>query len=307
MNHRSARFRPRLEALEERSLLSGVNFELDPWGEGSQHLTINASQSNGPHSITIVNHGNGHITGNLDGDEFNAGAGFINVLWLEIYGGPGGIQVNYSQQGEASNPSGDQVYAQGFDVDVHFAGGDNAFNATLNNHALRAGWLFFSVTGGGGNDSISINASGVDIAAGAKFTVLVDDRFTANTDTSFNMNWSGVKRGSLSVRAYMGTDAEDDLSLDATFLGARPLGALLGRAASGAAPGDLSLSGGDGDNSMAMLLSSPGGLSATGDVYAGSGTNSCFRTANVKDHGCQFDRVFGPPNRIGTHHVLPGF
>jgi hypothetical protein len=66
-----------------------------------------------------------------------------------------------------------------------------------------------------------------------------------------------------------------------------------GTAAFGTRPGDLAFSGGDGDNNLQMLLFSPGGLSLTGDIYAGPGTNSCFRTAKVKDHGCPFDRVFG--------------
>jgi hypothetical protein len=290
MNPRPARFRPHLEALEDRSLLT-VSVSSTPFLGGIE-LVIDASQSTAHNAITLVNHGNGHITGGIAGDpngsgDFNAGAGFANVSVIFINGGAGGTTVSFAQQGEASNPSGDQVYASGLHLLTQFAGGDNTLSATLNGHALRAGTLSFLVNGGGGNDAVSVNAGGVDIAAGTKFSVIVADTFAPpNGRTNFSMDWSGVKRGVLFVRGEAGSDAFADFRLFATFEGASPLHALPGRGAFGAGPGDLSFFGeACDDNNLVMLLHSPGRLPLTGDLGAGTGTNTCLRTANVNLHG----------------------
>jgi hypothetical protein len=285
-----SRFRPCLEALEERALLS-VSVSYTALLGRTGELLIDARQSNADNHITVINHGNGHITGSIAGDpdgagDFNGGAGFFNVSVILIYGGPGGATVNYAQQGEASNPSGDQVYGRGLFLQTQFAGGENTFYATLASHAVRAGALSFAVYGGGGDDAVAIEANSVDIAAGAKLSATVNDTSApGNGRTDFSMDWSGVKRGLLQVYGQSGNDAAADFGLFATFEGASPLRSLAGRGAFGAAPGDLAFAGGTGNNDLVMLLHSPGGLPLTGDLYGGSGENFGQQTANVKVHG----------------------
>jgi hypothetical protein len=286
MNHRPARFRPYLEALEERSLLS-VTFSFVGRPGGTQQVIIDASQSTAHNAIYIYNQGNGHITGYILGDPdgagaFNSGAGFVNLSELDVRGGPGGTAVSYFQQG-------DQVYSPGFDLFTSFAGGENTLSANLSGHALRAGTLSFTVFRFGGDDAITINAANVNIAAGAGLSAWVNDSLAfPGGSTSFVMNWSGVKSGALKVLAEACPDANSTVAfgLDAIFLGAPPSrGTIPGRAASGAAPGDLAFYGGPGDNDLVMVLDSPSGLFRTGDVYGGPGQNVARRTANVNLHG----------------------
>jgi hypothetical protein len=82
--------------------------------------------------------------------------------------------------------------------------------------------------------------------------------------------------------------------LNAAFLGLSGLQHGLPRPRSfGTRPGDLSFTAGDGNNDLEMLLFTPGGLSATGDLYGGPGNNTALRTSNLKAHNCQQDNLFG--------------
>jgi hypothetical protein len=285
--NRLARFRPCLEALEERSLLS---VSVSQYG-----VALVIDGGNGPSAVTIslINNGNGHITGDIidenGGRILNGGTGFFNVDFVTIYGGPKGTAIDYYQQA-------DQVYAPGFGCAIMFAEGQNTLNATLKpGVALRAGAVSFFVHDGQGSDSISVHASGVAIGPGAQLSVSAKASYLpTGGDSNFSMDYSGVNRGKLTVNDDAGTDGEAVMRLDATFLGA-PVsrGSIPGRAPSGAGPGDLTLTGGLGDNSMEMLLFSPGDLSVTGDVYGTShGVNSCVRTRNVHSHNCNPDIVF---------------
>jgi hypothetical protein len=301
--NRSVRFRPSLEALEERSLPS-VSVSQDGGA-----LVIDGG--NGPSAVTIsiINNGNGHITGDIideDGGRIlNGGTGFFNVEFVTIYGGPKGTAIDYYQQA-------DQVYAPGFYCTITFAGGQNTLNAALKpGVALRAGAVSFFVHDGQGSDSISVHASRVAIGPGAQLSVIAKASYLPGGDSDFSMDYSGVNRGKLTVNDDAGTDGEAVMRLDASFLGSPAShGGIPGRSAVGVGPGDLTLTGGYGDNSMEMLLFSPGGLSVTGDVYGpGHGVNSCLRTRNVHSHNCNPDVVFGSGkiNRIVTHSVISGF
>jgi hypothetical protein len=319
MNHRPVRFRPSLEVLEDRSLLS-ISFSLDvsPDTHGGMRLYINASQSDAMNTISISNDGAGHITGNISGDPdgggpLNGGAGFFNVSTVIIGGGPGGAAVSYSQ-------SGPQVFGPGLLFVTYLAENTNSFAANFNGNALTAGAARFLVYTGGGNNSISFNAAGVNIGPLASLAVqvtgnLFDSLGVPEGQTSVSMDYSGVNRGGLSVSFDGASDAHDVLGLDATFLGSPRSGA--GRFLSPHG-GALSLTGGAGDNQMEMLLSSPGGLSVTGDVIGGpdadthfpgfQAQNSCLRTSNVHSHNCNPDHVLGLkslPKNNSARPILP--
>jgi hypothetical protein len=320
MNRGSSRFRPCLEALEERSLLS-VSVTQDPSGG----LTIDARQSNAPEHIDVFNNGNGHVTGSVAAGHAGQTFDFSNVTSFGVFGGPGGVSISYSQMGDPLNPSGNQIYQDpggnpfgfSFALFAFFEGNNNSLTASFTGHALSQSVLVY-VTGGSGQDAVSVNATGVDIGAFADFRVFVSGQLSgeAGGALNFNMAYSGTNRGALHVDGQAGQYAQATLQLDATFLGTASTstsrlapGRLFGP--HGASAGDLALYGGTGDTNMDMLLFSPGGLPLTGDVYSGwdvyrmTGENSCFRTANVKSHDCQPDTVFGV--RIPRLVRLPPF
>jgi hypothetical protein len=304
--------------MEERSLLA-VNVTFNALGPGI--LEIDASASDVSNTIRIYNNGNGHISGFID-DKFGdsplgGGNGFFNVQEVAIYGGPVGAAIYYYQQGDPFNPQGDQIYGggggpfRGFQLSVLFAGGNNSLAVDLHGHALKAGPVDFWVAGGNvGKESVTVNATNVNIGPQVLFNVLAGGHIPAGAgNIDFSMDYSGFNSGVLQVHGNADIDAQASFRLNATFLGS-PLSRFgfpgrRGTAAFGTHPGDLAFTGGDGGNDLQMLLFSPGGLSLTGDVNAGPGPSSCFRTANVKDHGCQFDRVYGRvPIRI-TPVLLP--
>jgi hypothetical protein len=231
--------------------------------------------------------------------EFNGGPGFFNVDAVNVIGGLSGASVYYYQQGDVSNPSGDQLSDKSLSVLTNFAVvPDNSFYADLNGHAV-AGGLAFTVAGNGGNDSIRVDADHVDIAARAGLRVYVQGKQNPlvgpSGNTYFVMNWSGVKMGTLTVQGDGGTDSNTDFGLTATFLGAPPDFRFPGHGAFGAAPGDLSFSGGTGANDLAMLLHGSFLLHPTGDIYGlRSGLNFCTRTANVKVHGSFLQNTLAP-------------
>jgi hypothetical protein len=240
---------------------------------------------------------------------------------IAIDGGPAGVSISYSQTGNQiyQTPGGNPF---GFSMALLtiFEGNTNSLTASFAGHALLQSVLV-DVLGGSGHDAVSVNAAGVDIGAFAQFRVAVSGQTTGEAGgvLDFNMNYSGTNRGALRVYGQAGQYARADLQLDATFLGSpsksgsRFLNLFSPR---GASPGDLALWGGTGDTSMEMLLSSPGGLPLTGDVYSGAdvpiyggmtGENSCFRTANVKSHDCRPDTVFGPhiPRLVRLPTIIP--
>jgi hypothetical protein len=277
-------------------------------------LTIDASQSDVKNTISISNDGAGHITGSISGDPDGGGplnvkgVGFFNVSTVEILGGPGGTAVSYSQTGA-------QVFGPGLVFVTSFAENTNSFAADFHGNALTAGAVYFSVYTAGGNDNISFNAAGVNIGPLASLDVSVvgnanDTLRVPEGQTSVSMDYSGVnrsRRGGLYVGFDGDNDAHDVLRLDATFLGSPPAVSLPGRGANGAAPGALSLTGGAGDNQMEMLLSSPGGLSVTGDVFGrpDAAHNSCLRTSNVHSHNCKPDHVLSLKSLPKNNSALP--
>jgi hypothetical protein len=242
--------------------------------------------------LTIFNNGNGHITGGDETGSFNNGTGFFNVTSITIAGfnTPAlPLSVYYFQQGDPYNPSGDQRL--GLRFEVFFAPSSNSFYANLNGHAIKAGSLAFVIEdNSGGNDAIAINATGVNIAAGAAFgTFVLENRLVpgSNGTVYFVMNWSGVNSGDFLVQGDASAYSDVALGLMADFLGAPAFGTLPGKAGggSGSGPDDLSFIGGFGQNDLAMLLHGAAFLHPTGDLYGGTGQNFCNRTANVRTHG----------------------
>jgi hypothetical protein len=283
------RYRPTVDALEDR-FLPTVTVSYDA---GVRRLAFydNADQRTGEpaNTIHIYNTGAGHITG----DATDAGAfDFFNVDFVSI--ARGHYAVSYFQQSDAFNSSGDQVKPLLFSGDIN-----GTFVADLQGHAVRAE-LAFDVQGfsdNGSRSTISFKATGVDIARGAALKVFAG--FTGSGNNTFAMDYSGFNAGTLIARIDDGgSTGQDVLSLDATFLDAASARAIVLKGHTpgtsirpfhGAAPGDLKLVGGQGDDSFRMVLFGPDGLPLSGDVYGGAGVNSCFHTTNVRTHNIQQD------------------
>jgi hypothetical protein len=294
MKRSPSRFRPCLDALEDRSLPS-VSVSLIG-GE----LAIDASQSTVPIRVIINNDGHGLIRGAVGGDtgdvgSFNGGLGFSNVTLVVVRGGSGGCEIDYFQ-------AGNQVNGVGLAVVAEFGRGTNQFNAGLEGTALTNGRVGLTVAGGYGQDTINIEATGVNIGPKGGLDVSVQTPAPTGgggTDT-FLMNYSGINQAphGLTVRSEMNPlYTHNDLTLRATFLGGSFKGALPGRGSIGAAAGDLSLTG----ENVEMLLSGAAGVSETGDAFGLAGEASCVRTPNVTPHNFAQDFVV-PLSRFITHH-----
>jgi hypothetical protein len=140
-----------------------------------------------------------------------------------------------------------------------------------------------------GNDTININAKGVNIASGTLFV----DVFCEGNDR-VAMDYSGVKKGSLAV-VFEDPNPEpisnNQLSLDATFAD----GSRRGR--------DLfNLMGGPGDDNLAMFLHDTAGIHPLAWIDGGGGFNTAEHFDNVKAFNCQQDIV----THIGGHVVKVG-
>jgi hypothetical protein len=260
-------------------------------------LVIDATTSTVPTQMVINNDGHGHITGGVGGDSgnvgaFNGGLGFSNVTLVVVRGGSGGCEIDYNQVGNQVNG--------GLGVVTEFAGGTNKFGADFGGNALTGGRVNLTFLGGLGQDTITINATGVNIGPKGGLDVSVGASLGAGGGSdNFFMTYSGINQAphGLAVRSDPNPSYTDNvLSLNATFLGGSFKGALPGRGAIGAAPGDLSLTG----DKVEMLLNSRAGVSETGDVFGLGSLASCVRTANVTPHFFAQDTVI-PLSRF-IHH-----
>jgi hypothetical protein len=295
--NRASRFRPSLEALEDRSLLS-VSVAYNTNGS----LVIDATQSNAAIQVEVFNDGAGNITGWVIGDGPAVPLNFSNVGLVNIHGGPGGTTVQYGQSGSEMyhNPAGG-----GFSLYTSFEGASNSFTAVFNSGLTLAQSVDLYVFGGAGNDKEYVNATGVNIGIGAQLGVGLYPTSDFGGTLNFSMQYSGVNRGRLNVYAPKGNYADETLDLDATFLG---------RGVHGTSPGDLSLSGGFAENHLTMLLNSSnapsdGGPSVTGDLFGtGYAVNTCLRSSNVHSHNCSPDEVFHLVRfnpKLAFHPILP--
>jgi hypothetical protein len=269
-------------------------------------LVIDARQSNAAIGVEVFNDGAGNIAGFAGGDGPPISFSYSNVGIVQIWGGSGGIGVQYVQYGNQiyHNPVGG-----GFGLFTTFEGASNSFSANFVNGPTLQTEVALGISGGAGNDKVSINAQGVNIGIGSQLFVEMDPASADNFGGTLNfaMQYSGVNRGRLLVQAPKGNYADETLDLDATFLG---------RGVHGASLGDLSLSGGFAENHLTMLLGSSnapsdGGPSVTGDVFGtGYAINTCLRSSNVHSHNCSPDHVLGLkslPKNITPRIVIPPF
>jgi hypothetical protein len=275
------RFRPRLEALEGRSLLA-VSFYFDEFS--TLHLTGHADNE----VITVTNNGTGHVTVVATG-AFSEVTHLLapllsldDVREVDIQNLGDNGRVFYFQQGDQVRPW--QLSA--------YLGRNNGLVADFQGHAVL-GHALFQFQGGFGNDTVSFNAAGVNISRSGTLEILADSRAAGQPpgppigQDRISMNYSGLKQGKLLVH-FFGGNGPDQFALDASFnQGGRA------RRPTGVAQDDLifqgTVPGGQGNDSFRMVLLGPSGLSLSGDVFGGAGFNSCLHTTNVRTHNIQQD------------------
>jgi hypothetical protein len=271
----SSRFRPSVESLEDRQLMSvGVSLTIRP-GDSTRSLII--TPDDGDNSINVINNGAGHII--VDATGLGA-VDFFDVDHVDISPGNGNNNVHYFQDGDAFNRSGDQL--RPLSVSVNLGPGDNVFQADLSGHVLKH-ILGFSVDGGGGANIIVFNAKGVNIAADGELGMYLALTPTKNPINTVSMDYSGVKEGSLVMDGLLGGQG----LVDATFAdGSRR------------AQGDFEgLEGGSGDDTLEVFLHDAAGIHPFGLIDGGGGFNTARHFDNVKAVNCQRDIV----THIGGH------
>jgi hypothetical protein len=291
----SSRFRPRVEALEDRELMT-VGLSIDGG-------TLTLTPDSGFNRIFLGNDGNGHITGFTTGiGALNGGAGFSGVDQVIIEGGKGGrCEISYGQLGDQIRPFG--LY--------EFAASTNDFTADMNGHAIKSN-LFLTANGGAGHNTFSVNAAGVNLTAGT-FGVDVGG---GEGPATISVVYSGVKskNAKLGFTTLSGRDSGNSINVNATIrsdpsegtrpAGLRDCGFLVGD------PGDRGRDTGktnvfsvriDSDLPLSTDLKNPGAM-----VQGGRGRNLAFITPNVTVSGCQqFSADAFNPLRLGHFVKAP--
>jgi hypothetical protein len=273
----ASRFRPNLEVLEDRSIPSvSVAFTQT---DGLLVLHCD-SRSN---RIFLGNDGRGHITGFVDGTgTLNGGPGFFGVAAVIIEGERGGrCQVDYGQLGDQIRPFG-----------VYDMAGTTDFTADMGGHAIRSD-LNMTALCGPGHNTFSVNAAGVNLLGGGFFTLWLGG---GAGDDTVSVNYSGVKSklARLDVFAFGGKGGGNYISVTGTVR-SDPFEASL---PAGLRDTRFLIDGGDTRatgraNRYRMVLDSDLPLSGEfggpyfPEILGGPGVNNAFATPNVLVLNCR--------------------
>jgi hypothetical protein len=188
---RANRFVPRLQALGERALPS-VTF-----AEADGTLTITGDQA--ANSIAVADDGTGSAGGIVVVADGVTYASENSVASIVILSGSGADAVEYRVSGDLSSDRS---------VKVLLGNQHDTFAASLVGDVLDGVTFDLLAKGGNGHDSLSVDATGVDVAAGA--TMNVDLRGGNGHDT-ISIDYSGILTGAAAFSAR-GGNGKDILS-----------------------------------------------------------------------------------------------
>src|SRR4051812_27083405 len=174
-----ARFRPRPEALEDRTV-PALTFQVLPNGGPGGGAVLRITSNRTSDSVVINDDGTGNVN-NITVGAFSPGAAVSQVVFN---GRRGGDQVTYNLTGDlqgatplALPPGVATAVRAGLprDLEIHMEKGIDHFTANFNGHSLLASAEYFLNVGTGrGRDTVQVNAdqgSGTNIAAGARMRV----------------------------------------------------------------------------------------------------------------------------------------
>lgn len=196
MNQNRHDFRPELESLEHRNLMTAVF--LDPSG------ALNIIGDAGNENVTLYDNGHGSIVGSVNGGGAFSFAGVKDII---IDMGAGNDTVNYRLT--------DHLQAgTSHTMSVNLRGGDDFFNATFNGSSTpnvfeRGSLYLMKVVGEDGNDRMFLDAGNVTMD---RATMKIGF-YGGEGDDLIGMNYSGLDNyGGVSFFAY-GNQGNDTIRM----------------------------------------------------------------------------------------------
>ena len=261
---RPVRFRPRVDRLEDRNLLS---VSITQHGDvlvirGDFHedtITINDNGTGAAHNITVQ----------ANGTTFTSGTDPVDKIFVSTRGPADHVFYNLTGDTKSAMTLG-----------VRLGEGRDDFTAHLNGHQLLAGadYAFDVHDGNGGDTSQLFGDANVAIAEGATLSVRMHAGFG---EDHLGVSYEGQLNGKINMDLRGG--AGDD-RLDADFeLQAGSNGTL------GTPTDPALLHGGPGDDVLTYLVHVNGTAGVFAVANGGGGINICRHTANVKVLNCQIN------------------
>jgi len=244
---------PRLERLDERAMpsVSAV--------AASGTLTIKGDHH--ANTIVITDDGTGHVTVVGDGQTTS----FEGVSYVRVTTGAGADRVEYDLTGDLSAPRA---------VDVSLGNGNDTFVANVQGNLLDGGSLILVSHGGNGDDQLSVEATDVDVAAGAHLTA---NLYGQNGKDNLSVDYSGLLQGSATLSAD-GGNGKDVVSGNVSLNSATDPNSETSTLSDGWLT--LNFSGGNGVDQISASLSGETDLSSLLAVVDGGHGKDTFHTSD---------------------------
>jgi hypothetical protein len=260
---RGRRFRPEVQALEDRQLLSVSSTFFNGV------LTLTGNKAND--FVSLAHDGNGLVTGSATGIAAINQSG-VNRLVIETKGGRDTVFV--TQTGNL---------LRSFDLDVRLGDDPDVFSTTLQGSIAGFRTMNITVNGDQNSDRMTVAADqNVGISTGAKLQVRMEGGGVFFTDDKLSFFYRGLVKGTLEV-AMDGGRGDDVLT------------ALIGLAAGSTGQvgtgGGARLDGGGGDDRLTFEVSDFSGATVNAAMDGGGGKDTGTHTTNVRASGLERNNV----------------
>src|SRR5262245_16562574 len=262
------RFRPEVQALEDRQVLSVTS----TFGGGVLTLTGNGAAD----TISIAHDGNGLVTGSATGIASINQSG-VDKLVIDTKGGRD--TVFFTQTGNLFT----RGFTRTFDLDVRLGDDPDLFSATLQGDISSFMTMNITVHGDQNSDRMTVAADqGVNIGRGAKLRVNMDGGGVFFTNDKMSFFYRGQLNGTLDVNMDGGRG--DDILTAFIGLDTGSTGQV------GEGSGSR-LAGGSGDDRLTFEVSDSSGASINAAMDGGSAKNVGTHTTNVRAFNLKTNNV----------------